>query len=410
MKKAGVCFVAFFLVWCSVAQQTKAESITGTCKTIIIDGDLTDWNSADLMYPDEEIGDGLPLNTSYSNIYVANDDNYLYVGYELKGTGGAAVTNSWLRRLYVDTDMDADTGFDSGWMTGGYDRLVQYGSSGTVYSVFSYGGGTNQNLWAWNWLGLIEYASSTNGKFLEWKIGRDKLGMTSTNKIETRLEFNVTENGVTTETWAHFSETQVDTYTLPAAVIPSFYEKIKVDGFFSDWSEIPVAATDAVDNAAGPDFKQLWLANDDEFLYVKFTLHTATNPFTSSTHYFVDADGNKETGFNVNGGVTNFGSEIMIEGSGAYQQAGGTWNEGLLTNAMLAQIPFNTNDVEYEFRISRNCTGVSGEFDGKNLITNGFIRILLQDDNNTEMLPTKYGVNYLFAPTPPPEGSVFIVL
>jgi len=340
MKKAICCVWAILLL---SSGALLAGNLNGTFKIVKLDGSLSDWTSSDLMYPDSEIGNGAPANTVYTNIYVANDDHYFYVGYELKGTGGAAVTNAWIRRLYLDTDMDADTGFDSGWMTGGYDRLVQYGASGTVYSVYAFEGGTNQNIWDWDWLGLMEHASSPDGKILEWKIPRDRLGLASTNTLDVRLEFNVTEGGVILETWAHSSESQVGTYTFPAAAIPSFFREITIDADFSDWNGVPVAATDVVDNANGPDFKQLWLANDDDFLYVRYALHAATNPSTSSTHFFIDGDGLRETGFNVNGG-------------------------------------------------------------------DGLIRILLQDDGNNDVLPTEYGVNYLFAPAPPPAGSVFIVM
>ena len=108
--------------------------------------------------------------------------------------------------------MTSTTGFNGGWMTAGYDHLVQYGASGTTYSTYSFTGAA-QSDWGWNWLGLIGYSYS--GLVTEWAIPISALGLT-TNQM--RMEFNVTGAGVTTETWAYQWESGVGTYTI--AVVP----------------------------------------------------------------------------------------------------------------------------------------------------------------------------------------------
>ena len=182
------------------------DNLAGTFKTINMDGSSADWSSGDVMYPDSEIDDGTPLETTYSEVYVCNDAGNLYIGLATKGTGGGNINNTCTRNLYIDTDMNPSTGFKTGWMTAGYDCLVQYGAGGTSYGVFEFTGAI-QSDWSWNFLGLITYSYSDS--FIEWAIPRVQLDETS----EARLEFNVTGTGVTIETWADLNEAKVGIYT-----------------------------------------------------------------------------------------------------------------------------------------------------------------------------------------------------
>ena len=195
-----------------VAGSARADLI-GTYKTITMDGSLGDWTSGDTLYSDDEIGDGDPLNASYENIYAANDGTTLYLGLDTKGTGGGDIFNTYTRNLYVDADMDSNTGFDSGWMTGGYDYLVQYGSGGGVYSVFSFSGG-DQSSWSWNFVNTITYSYASDT--IELAVPLAELGLAGGDSA--RLEFHVTGAGVNTETWAQQTEASVETYTV--AVVP----------------------------------------------------------------------------------------------------------------------------------------------------------------------------------------------
>jgi len=149
---------------------------------------------------------GAPLTSTYSEVSVCNNGGSLFAGLETKGTGGANINNAFTRNLYIDTDMNPATGFNPGWMVGGYDRLVQYGAVGSAYSIFEFTGAT-QAEWSWNWLGLISYSFSDS--FIEWDIPRAQLG----GSTQARLEFNVTGTGVSTETWANEFESSVGTYT-----------------------------------------------------------------------------------------------------------------------------------------------------------------------------------------------------
>lgn len=191
---------------------SRADLIS-TYKTISVDGILADWDAGDIMYGDADISDGDPLNSTYENIYVANNDLTLFIGLQTKGSGGGDIGNAYTRNIYIDMDMDSDTGFDSGWMTGGYDRLIQYGGGGSTYSVYSFSGGT-QAEWSWNFTDTITYSYSDSA--IELAIPLAHLGMSGGDSA--RMEFHVTGAGVNTETWANQSEAAVGTYT--AALVP----------------------------------------------------------------------------------------------------------------------------------------------------------------------------------------------
>lgn len=185
----------------------SAGNLEGRYATITLDGSLSDWQPGDVMYSASEIAAGAPLESTFTNVMVANDSNYVYIALQLPAP--AAITNTWTYNLFLDTDMVPTTGFNGGWMSGGYDRLVQYGASGTTYSAYGFTGAA-QSVWEWtNWLGLIEYSYSD--LVIEWAVPVSALGLAS-NKM--RMEFNVTGDGVTTETWAYQFESGVGTYTI----------------------------------------------------------------------------------------------------------------------------------------------------------------------------------------------------
>ena len=193
-----------------------AGNLTGRYATITLDGSLSDWLASDVMYGPTEIAAGVPASSTFTNIYVANDATNVYVALQLAGP--ASITNNWTTSIFIDGDMTSTTGFNGGWMSSGYDHLVQYGAAGTTYSVYGFAG-TSQGAWSWNWIGLINY--SYTDYVVEWAIPISSLGLTG-NKM--RMEFYVTGGDVTTETWAYQWESGVGTYTLaspPAGGVPT---------------------------------------------------------------------------------------------------------------------------------------------------------------------------------------------
>lgn len=187
-----------------------AGNLSGRYATITLDGSLSDWQPSDVMYSASEISVGAPLASTFTSVSVANDANYIYVA--LQHPAPTSILDPWTTSVYLDTDMTSSTGFNSGWMTAGYDRLVQYGASGTTYSTYSFAGASQAD-WGWNWVGLIGY--SYTDLVTEWAIPISALGLTGN---QMRMEFNATGSGTTAETWAYQWESGVGTYTL--ATVP----------------------------------------------------------------------------------------------------------------------------------------------------------------------------------------------
>ena len=261
----------------------------GAAKTIVVDGDPSDWDAGDLLYTDAEITDGMPINSSYANVYVANDTNNLYVGLETKGTGGGDIANTWLHSIYVDIDQDPGTGYNGGVWAGGYDRVIRY--AGGVFSEFVDAfSGTDQA--AENWIPGPFCENASSDSFIEIEIRLIDLGLTIGDVA--RIQLVVDGTGVTVVTEAHSTEASAKTYTLVEPAAPSgSYKNISIDGDFGDWTGIPLLHTSPT-NSIDPtvvDYQDIYAANDNDYLYLRFTLHASKNPFVApGGNIFIDAD------------------------------------------------------------------------------------------------------------------------
>jgi|ERR1039458_1285905 hypothetical protein len=188
------------------------------------------------------------------------------------------------------------------------------------------------------------------------------------------------------------------------------YANITIGSGFSDWAGVPVAYADedGVNNPTGVDFQNIYLANDANYLYIRFTLMQPADPITlGNTYLWFDNDNNPATGFQPFGNP-NFGASLMIIGDQAYQEAGGGFNEGTLTNADVAYGADSIPGTNFEFRISRNVTGVSGAFVGTPLLNNSTIEVQLASETGSgDSLPSfsNYGaLSYTFATVPEPTS------
>ena len=183
------------------------------------------------------------------------------------------------------------------------------------------------------------------------------------------------------------------------------FKSITIDGDTSDWVGVAPAYTDedGVNNPSGVDFQNVYLANDANYLYIRFTLKQTANPFLGNTYIWLDNDNNSVTGFHPFGN-TLFGSSLMIISDQAYQEAGGGFNEGTLTNASVAYGALTVPGTNFEFRIARNVTGVSGAYAGVPLLNNTTIEVQLgTDGGGGDSLPSwgNYGsLSYTFATAP----------
>lgn len=114
------------------------------------------------------------------------------------------------------------------------------------------------------------------------------------------------------------------------------YKHITIDGSFGDWTGVPLLHSDPLDNPTTVDYADIYLANDDNYLYIRFTIHAPADPFTSARNIFIDADNNALTGFNAGGYV---GSEMLIQSGAGYQEKNGGFNEGGINGLDWAAAP-----------------------------------------------------------------------
>src|SRR6185436_17312147 len=172
-------------------------------------------------------------------------------------------------------------------------------------------------------------------------------------------------------------------------------------GSFGDWAGVPLAYTQAQDVTNVVAYKDLYIANDENYLYVRFSIYnegSASNNtvFTSLQNYFFNTD-NLPTGYTSHG----VGSEMLIQGGAGYQQKNGGFNETNINALGWAGLPAGAG-TNFEFRVSRNATYAS---DNAPVFTQDDIAITLETETAgfvaTEWYPPSGGgVAYTFQ-TPP---------
>ena len=134
------------------------------------------------------------------------------------------------------------------------------------------------------------------------------------------------------------------------------FKHITVDGSFDDWSGVPLAATLQTPTAnAAVAFQNLYVANDENYLYLRFSLYNPTIPFTSKQDIFLDTDANAATGYSEPG----LGSEMLIQSGKAYRETNGIFNAGAINGLDWSASPSGVAN-EFEVRISRQATYTNG--------------------------------------------------
>jgi hypothetical protein len=137
------------------------------------------------------------------------------------------------------------------------------------------------------------------------------------------------------------------------------FKHITIDGSFTDWAGVPVAATDdeadmVTGTLAGFDLREVYVANDEQYLYVRVVIYpSSTNANYSQFHhhFYIDSDNEVSTGHAAYG----LGSEMLIEDAGGYSERYGTFNDGAMTGLDWAEAPDGILPTfQYEARISRS--------------------------------------------------------
>jgi hypothetical protein len=164
-----------------------------------------------------------------------------------------------------------------------------------------------------------------------------------------------------------------------AASQKQFRATIIIDGDFSDWEGLASSYSDPQD--AGPetgaksDFKDIWITSDNNYIYLHFTLWSASDPFIFYNNIFVDADNDPSTGYTING----IGSDLLIQGGAGYQEKAGTFNAGNVTDLDWLSAPA-APATEFEARFSRRAQYADPTAGGL-VFTNSTVAVVLESEN-----------------------------
>jgi len=191
-----------------------------------------------------------------------------------------------------------------------------------------------------------------------------------------------------------------------ASAFAGTYANISIDGDFSDWGSVPLAYTAPIGPSDAIQYENVYLANDANNLYIRFTLYSPrSDAFANSyDNLFIDTDNNASTGFSVGG----IGSEMLVQWGGGYQETSGNFNAGNINNLGWA-IAGSADSMDFELAISRNATYAS---DNSPVFANNTIAVLLEGDNTSytsvEFVPPSGGLAYTFAAVPEPSAFALV--
>ena len=173
----------------------------------------------------------------------------------------------------------------------------------------------------------------------------------------------------------------------------TFKSSIVIDGSFDDWARVPPAFTDPQDSTESLDYKDVFITNDADFIYMRVTLWAPGDFNDFHNNIFIDADSDVATGY----GFSGIGSDLLIQSGGGYEQQPGVFNNGTVSGLDWLLAPAGTS-TDVEFRFSRRAVyDGSGAF----VFTTNTIVLALEAENpgfaTKEIAPDSAGYRYTFA-------------
>ena len=288
---------------------------------ITIDGNLSDWAGLQSFGDDPDDVTGANNKLDWNKAWMADNaaTDSLYIAYQTKGDIQTA--SFWAYQVYLDTDENAATGFQTGAL--GADYMLE---GATLYHYT--GNGTS---WSWELVGTATV--QTSGNKAEFRLSRSWLGNTSS----IRMFFygnNAAFGGDTVDVYPDDALTagagqRYFTYQLGTSV-PSNpsnpVASLTLDGSLSDWNGLQSFGTDP-DDISGANNKINWLEGwfahsaTDVYLAYKTKDPIDTNGFWGYQMFF-DTDENTASGYQTGG----MGAEYLFEGTTLYQYTGSGTN------------------------------------------------------------------------------------
>ena len=129
----------------------------------------------------------------------------------------------------------------------------------------------------------------------------------------------------------------------------TFKSSIVIDGSFDDWAGVPLAFSDPQDSTESLDYKDVYITNDDDFIYLRVTLWAPGDFSDFHNNLFIDADNDVATGYAVSG----IGSDLLMQSGGGYEEQPGAFNNGTASALDWRMMPGGAS-TNIEFRLSRH--------------------------------------------------------
>ena len=197
-------------------------------------------------------------------------------------------------------------------------------------------------------------------------------------------------------------------FTLSTAAPASagFYKNIDVlDDSFDDWNDVPVLTNDPSGDGNPIDLNTVQIANDEDYLYLRITYHTAVNPNASPSVFLAfDTDNNVATGFNIYG-LGAVGSDAAFQNDFPFDQRTDYNAGGLSAPAGIA--PYFAVTTSQEYRIRRDLTYTN---DDVSVFGDSFTLMVWTGDADGATADATEGIFYEFAPVPEPAALSLLAL
>ena len=164
---------------------------------------------------------------------------------------------------------------------------------------------------------------------------------------------------------------------------------IQLDGSFDDWGALAPLATDNSGDGGVVDFGKVWVANDQDYLYIRFETGGEVQPDEQQDiRLYLDTDMNAGTGTNFSG----IGAELVWQlgnRTGTFYSPGAATIDHPDIGLMIGPTVSNT---EFEIALRRDAlpTGAAPLFPGSQ------VRFVLRDATSGDVMPNSGGLSYTF--------------
>ncbi|MCP4573503.1 MAG: hypothetical protein GY838_14190 [bacterium] len=184
-----------------------------------------------------------------------------------------------------------------------------------------------------------------------------------------------------------------------ALPVQADFAPIELDGDFTDWSTLTADATDTAgdDGSSGIDFGQVWVANDENYLYVRFETGVDVQPDEQQQMIlYLDTDLNAGTGQSFGG----IGADLVWrfgDRDGTFYRGGSAFIEHADVGLLMGP---TVSSTEFEIALRRDAVPANGQ----DLFPGSQVRFILDDDASGDRVPNAGSVVYTFqsgsAPVP----------